>query len=1000
VYGIRKGSTLPPIQRGDLFLMRVSKERPGVRGIWVFESKRKVEKASEVPWADGPYEWLLFFSPLVLEFAEPFDEDFRGRRKSYSSKLDLHSGQLMRSIVPLGQKHATKYVEALGVEKEEELRGIVNYLGRPVVVGDILRQVIGKGRQAEPVPEAVAPYLLLRMNVESPWKDEEGRSCHYGTTVPNWKSVIPGAQFLIDRRFPEGKKIIATGKIASVVKEPTESGTSQAFRALFQDYQVMKPPRVVTPEIESSLQALPGYNPQHSIRVLPKEQFQQLAQLARAWIFQANPDYFDVRSAVRKLREDTWLVTAHAEEIGVGDRVYLWESGPVGGIVATAEILDRVASRPEPAEVLPFIKEPKKFEGERPRVRLRILQALDPIVTREEIASHVELSKLSIIQQPQGTNFPVSREEAEVLEDLVQTRQAILTSDQLKRLKELYAGFHPLDEYIDWERKVEDARKRYFALLEARDFESNGKLEPSDLVAISALVRKWSQNIALKVIGNIVKQEGLESFCGKLHFLLYGKDDELPERIQKFCTIQGMKVQTVTQFLSFQYAEKYPFISDQQQDAIKPSISEDQIKKAVARLPYPKERMEKLSETNLRTLGLMMIFSELRKALGIRDYFELNMFLWQVYDQGRTKKPTDEYVLREWVNLTPVEVGQIADEVLSRDAQPLAIDKGVVERILHHLIVGKHVVLYGPPGTGKTDLARRLIRACSKRILGREEFTEAVASYEWGRYEVVGGNSLEESAERFRAGCVTAAIKDGKFLLIDEFNRADMNKAFGEMFMAVDHGKISLRDDEQPSWLEEDEIAAKAISIPQDWRMICTMNDYDKSLLNELSYGLLRRFAYVEIDNPRDKDVEKSVVIQRIRERLQGSQRFDEVSFNEATTQKAVLVVDRFLDFTFRVRASRKIGVATSIDALEYVIAGLTILGRSDPWALLNEALIDYFLPQLDRLDLEVIRTVHSASMDVFRLDDAPIKQLDDFNARLNSMIKELEDLDKLFATR
>jgi MoxR-like ATPase len=120
----------------------------------------------------------------------------------------------------------------------------------------------------------------------------------------------------------------------------------------------------------------------------------------------------------------------------------------------------------------------------------------------------------------------------------------------------------------------------------------------------------------------------------------------------------------------------------------------------------------------------------------------------------------------------------------------------------------------------------------------------------------------------FHYGCVTKAIKDNKFLLIDEFNRADMNKAFGEMFLAIDHGIIQLREDEIPDGLP------LPVVIPSHFRMICTMNDYDKSLLNDLSYGLLRRFAFVEIRIPNDREELKSVIKQRVIDDLSRSNSF------------------------------------------------------------------------------------------------------------------------------
>jgi hypothetical protein len=147
-------------------------------------------------------------------------------------------------------------------------------------------------------------YLLLTSNEESGWSDKDGHSYHFADTVANYKKIQPGAEFLLSRRLYLGKKIIGVGQIDSVDDEPSNDGKHH-FRALFNDYRPLRPPRVLTPELEKEIQSLPNFNAQHSIRVIPVELFHNLAQTARAWIFQANPAYYDVRSAVRTLKEDT-----------------------------------------------------------------------------------------------------------------------------------------------------------------------------------------------------------------------------------------------------------------------------------------------------------------------------------------------------------------------------------------------------------------------------------------------------------------------------------------------------------------------------------------------------------------------------------------------------------------------------------------------------------------------------------------------------------------------
>jgi 5-methylcytosine-specific restriction enzyme B len=145
-------------------------------------------------------------------------------------------------------------------------------------------------------------------------------------------------------------------------------------------------------------------------------------QGSHVWIFQANPEFYKIREAVRSLSEQTWLVAQHRDRIRPGDRVFLWESGPDGGIVGRATVQNLPQALPNPEIERPFVVDPSKFEGVRPRVVLRDVDPIDPPLSRDTIRAQNGLTRLRIFRQPQGTNYPVTDEEAAALDALLAGR--------------------------------------------------------------------------------------------------------------------------------------------------------------------------------------------------------------------------------------------------------------------------------------------------------------------------------------------------------------------------------------------------------------------------------------------------------------------------------------------------------------------------------------------------------------------------------------------------
>ncbi|MGC8988414.1 AAA family ATPase, partial [Infirmifilum sp.] len=199
----------------------------------------------------------------------------------------------------------------------------------------------------------------------------------------------------------------------------------------------------------------------------------------------------------------------------------------------------------------------------------------------------------------------------------------------------------------------------------------------------------------------------------------------------------------------------------------------------------------------------------------------------------------------------------------------LHIERDVLGQITAAFNSGKHILLIGPPGTGKTTLARIIAK-----VLGGA-FVEATASGEWSRIDVIGGPTFVGGEVQWKSGVLLRAIAEsfknkGKaVLIIDEINRANMDRAFGEFFTIFGGNPAewylpnSLLNEIKTFNDKIDETAkilleewknqrGERLRIPESFRIIATMNVYDRRYLFSLGYALLRRFAVVPLENPEN----------------------------------------------------------------------------------------------------------------------------------------------------
>ncbi len=126
---------------------------------------------------------------------------------------------------------------------------------------------------------------------------------------------------------------------------------------------------------------------------------------SRTWIFQCNPERWDLLAALEKPMpyEDFWAVNQHRDAIHAGDLVYLWLAGDNAGIYGIAETTSEVREKEEPDEFGPL------------KVDLRYLRRVHPPILKDDLKADAHTAKLSIIANPQGTNFKVDVDEAKAI---------------------------------------------------------------------------------------------------------------------------------------------------------------------------------------------------------------------------------------------------------------------------------------------------------------------------------------------------------------------------------------------------------------------------------------------------------------------------------------------------------------------------------------------------------------------------------------------------------
>lgn len=233
--------------------------------------------------------------------------------------------------------------------------------------------------------------------------------------------------------------------------------------------------------------------------------------------------------------------------------------------------------------------------------------------------------------------------------------------------------------------------------------------------------------------------------------------------------------------------------------------------------------------------------------------------LWEHPEQLAMKTLTDVTPYTDFVKKTQAlfDGDSIDSAVRDEDEEERTYDPYTADDFLHDvfmdedrynilkalLLTKKNVILQGAPGVGKTFAAKRLAYSImGEKDTNRVKMVQFHQSYSYEDF-IMGFRPTETGFELkkgvFYEFCRKAAEDDRPyFFIIDEINRGNLSKIFGELFMLIESDKRGV----ELQLLYADE----QFSIPSNVYIIGMMNTADRSLAM-LDYALRRRFAFFEM---------------------------------------------------------------------------------------------------------------------------------------------------------